>query len=115
MLFFKYVLMFVRGLWQGDCRRLHAGPFMLLMRVVDNGLGSNRGAAFGQWLTALTALQKLDLSCEAPCFAVLCGVCFNAREGVATRVGCVWSLLYRRCVLQGTFSRTMVVLLWVNH
>ena len=72
------------------------------MRIVDNGLGTDGGAAVGQWLTALTALQTLDLSCEAPCFAVLCGVYFNVRDGVVTRVGCVWALLYRRCVLQGT-------------
>ena len=101
--------MFVRGLWQGDCRRLHAGPFMSLMRVADNGLSVNSAFAVGRSLTALTALQTLNMSGKAPCVALLCGVYFNAREGVATRVGCVWALLYRRCVLQGTVLKTGVV------
>ena len=43
------------------------------------------------------------------CVALLCGVYFNMREGVVTRVGCVWALLYRRCVLQGTVLKTGVV------
>ncbi len=69
-------------------------PVVSLMRVVDNGLGAEGGSAVGQWLTALTALQTLDLSCEAPCFAVLCGVYLKVREGVVTRIGCVGALLY---------------------
>ncbi len=90
------------------------GPFVSLMRVADNRLGAEGGSAVGRSLTALTALQTLDLSCEAPCFAVLCGVYLKVREGVVTRIGCVWALLYHRCVLQGTVSKTMLVLLLGN-
>jgi hypothetical protein len=49
------------------------GLFVSLMRVAANFLGSKGGAAVGRSLTALTALQTLDLSCKAPCFLVSCG------------------------------------------
>ncbi len=49
---------------------------MLLMRVAGNCLGAEGAADVGQWLMALTALQTLNLSCKAPCVAVLCGGVF---------------------------------------
>ncbi len=85
------------------------------MRFAGNFLKNNAAVAVGRSLTALTALQTLNMSGKAQCVALLCGVYFDAREGVATRVGCVWALLYRRCVLQGTVSKNGLVLLWVNH
>ena len=46
------------------------GLFVPLMRVADNRLGADGGAAVGRSLTALTALQTLNLSCKAPFFVV---------------------------------------------
>jgi hypothetical protein len=76
------------------------GSFVSLMRVVDNRLGAKGFAAVGQWLTALTALQTLDISCNG---LNLRGndvyrfffLCYDVRDGVVTRVGCVWAHLYR--------------------
>ena len=51
-------------------RGLCLGLFVSLMRFADNNLGADGGAAVGRSLTALTALQTLDLSCKAPCFVV---------------------------------------------
>ena len=45
--------------------------FAMLIRVADNSLGEEGGAAVGRSLTALTALQSLNLSCNAACFVVL--------------------------------------------
>ena len=45
--------------------------FAMLMRVADNALGAEGGAAVGRSLTALTALQSLDLYGNAACFVVL--------------------------------------------
>ena len=45
--------------------------FAMLMRVAGNSLGAEGGAAVGRSLTALTALQSLDLSCNAACFVML--------------------------------------------
>ena len=45
--------------------------FAMLMRVADNYLGAEGGAAVGRLLTALTALQSLDLICNAACFVML--------------------------------------------
>jgi hypothetical protein len=47
------------------------GPFVSLMRVADNRLGAEGGSAVGRSLTALTALQTLNMSSKAPCVAVL--------------------------------------------
>ena len=81
------------------------------MRFAGNFLENNGGVAMGQSLTALTALQTLDLSRKALYLVALSGVSFEVCDGVLARVGCVWVLLYRRCVLQGTFSKTMLLLL----
>ncbi len=45
--------------------------FAMLMRVADCYLGEEGGAAVGRSLTALTALQSLDLQCTAACFVML--------------------------------------------
>ena len=45
--------------------------FAMLMRVADNNLGAEGGAAVGRSLTALTALQSLNLYCNAACFVML--------------------------------------------
>ena len=46
--------------------------FAMLMRVADNWLGAEGGAAVGRSLTALTALQSLNLgSNNAACFVML--------------------------------------------
>ena len=45
--------------------------FAMLMRVADNGLDADGVAAVGRSLTALTALQLLDLCCNAACFVML--------------------------------------------
>ncbi len=45
--------------------------FAMLMCVADNGLGAEGGAALGRSLTALTALQSLDLSRNSACFVML--------------------------------------------
>ncbi len=45
--------------------------FAMLMRVADNFLDAEGGAALGRSLTALTALQSLDLSRNAACFVML--------------------------------------------
>ena len=45
--------------------------FAMLIRVSVNSLGSEVGAAVGRSLTALTALQSLDLYGNAACFVML--------------------------------------------
>jgi hypothetical protein len=45
--------------------------FAMLMRVADNSLYAEGAAAVGRSLTALTALQSLDLGCNAACFVML--------------------------------------------
>ena len=45
--------------------------FAMLMRVADCYLGAEGGAAVGRSLTALTALQSLNLECNAACFVML--------------------------------------------
>ena len=45
--------------------------FAMLIRVADNRLGAEVGAAVGRSLTALTALQSLNLRCNAACFVML--------------------------------------------
>ena len=45
--------------------------FAMLMRVAGNRLGGEVGAAVGRSLTALTALQSLDLRSNAACFEML--------------------------------------------
>ena len=45
--------------------------FAMLMRVADNFLDAEGGAAVGRSLTALTALQSLNLCCNAACFVML--------------------------------------------
>ena len=52
--------------------------FAMLMRVADNFLDAEGGAAVGRSLTALTALQTLVLHSNAACF-VMCyfGACFE--------------------------------------
>ena len=51
---------------------------VMLMRVAGTDLGAEGGAAVGRSLTALTALQTLDLRGNAACF-VMCyfGACFE--------------------------------------
>ena len=51
------------------------------MRAAGNYLGEDGGAAVGRSLTALTGLQRLDLSCKALCFLLLFALCFERREG----------------------------------
>ena len=45
--------------------------FAMLMRVADNSLGAEGGAAVGRSLTALTALQTLLLVGNAACFVMI--------------------------------------------
>ena len=45
--------------------------FAMLMRVAGCALGAEGGAAVGRSLTALTALQSLDLRGNAACFVML--------------------------------------------
>ena len=45
--------------------------FSMLMRVAGNSLGAEGGAAVGRSLTALTALQLLNLSGNAACFVMI--------------------------------------------
>ncbi len=45
--------------------------FAMLMRVAGNSLGAEGGAAVGRSLTALTALQTLDLSSNAVCIVMI--------------------------------------------
>ena len=45
--------------------------FAMLMRVAGNLFGAEGGAAVGRSLTALTALQSLNLRCNAACFVML--------------------------------------------
>ena len=45
--------------------------FAMLMRVAGNSLHAEGGAAVVRSLTALTALQSLDLSGNAACFVML--------------------------------------------
>ena len=70
--------------------------FAMLMRVADNDLGAEGGAAVGRSLTALTALQSLNLQCNAACFVMLfLGRVLNMVEGVVTRGACALCVL--RC------------------
>ena len=45
--------------------------FAMLMRVAACSLGFEGGAALGRSLTALTALQSLNLNRNAACFVML--------------------------------------------
>ena len=45
--------------------------FAMLMRVAGCDLGAEGGASVGRSLTALTALQSLDLGGNAACFVML--------------------------------------------
>ena len=45
--------------------------FAMLMRVAGNSLDAEGGAAVGRSLTALTALQSLNLHGNAACFVML--------------------------------------------
>ena len=45
--------------------------FAMLMRVAGHSLYGEGGAAVGRSLTALTALQSLNLSRNAACFVML--------------------------------------------
>ena len=45
--------------------------FAMLIRISVNSLGEEGGAAVGRSLTALTALQSLNLRCNAACFVML--------------------------------------------
>ncbi len=45
--------------------------YVPLIRVAENGLSDKGVAAVGRSLTALTALQTLNMSGKAPCVAVL--------------------------------------------
>ena len=45
--------------------------FAMLMRVAGNDLGAEGGAAVVRSLTALTALQSLNLRSNAACFVML--------------------------------------------
>ena len=62
--------------WVVTRQGLRLGPFVSLMRVAGNNLGAEGFAAVGRTLTALTALQTLDLSSKAACFVFLCGNVF---------------------------------------
>ena len=55
---------------------LRLGPCVSLMRVADNGLGNKGVEAVRRSLTALTALQTLNLSGKAAFFLFLCGAVF---------------------------------------
>ena len=70
--------------------------FAMLMRVAGNYLDAEGGAAVVRSLTALTALQSLNLSCNAACFVMLfLGRVLSMVEGVETRGVWVWCVL--RC------------------
>ena len=70
--------------------------FAMLMRVAGNYLNLEGGAAVGRSLTALTALQSLDLSCNDACFCdVILGRVLSIVEGVETRG--VWAWCVLRC------------------
>ena len=76
--------------WVVTRQGLRLGPFVSLMHVAGNFVGAEGGASVGRSLTALTALQTLNLSGKALCFLVLLycvGLCFVVREGVVTRQG----------------------------
>ena len=70
--------------------------FAMLMRVAVNSLDAEGGAAVGRSLTALTALQSLNLYCNAACFVMLfLGRVLSMVEGVETRG--VWAWCVLRC------------------
>ena len=73
-------LCFVVREWVVTRQGLRLGPFVSLMRVAGNSCGAKGIAAAGRSLTALTALQTLDLSGKAACFEVLCWFWFEMRE-----------------------------------
>jgi hypothetical protein len=60
------------------------GPFMSLMRVADSSLGGYAAVTVGRSLTALTALQTLNMSGKAPC--VCCVVVWSVFQ--CARGGC---------------------------
>ncbi len=80
-------LCFVMREWVVTRQGLRLGPFLSLMRVAGNSLNAEGGASVGRSLTALTALQTLDLSGKDLCSERVCGVCFVMREWVVTRQG----------------------------
>jgi hypothetical protein len=53
------------------CSRSAASPTL----AAESCLDAAGGAALGPWLTALTALQTLDLQSKARCIVVLVLVC----------------------------------------
>ena len=68
------------------------------MLAAGNCLGTEGVAALGQSLTALTALQVLDLSGKARWFGIFLCVCFEVREGVLCDACCrklSWSRWWR--------------------
>ena len=70
--------------------------FAMLISIAGNWLGAEGGAAVGRSLTALTALQSLDLECNAACFCdVILGRVLSMVEGVETRG--VWAWCVLRC------------------
>ena len=71
------------------------GPVVSLMRVVGNCLEDKGSAAVGQWLTALTALQTLNLSCKALYLVALSEVWFEVCDEVVAR-GCFMRALLCR-------------------
>jgi hypothetical protein len=80
--------------WVVTRQGLRLGPFVSLMRVAGNNLGDNGIEAVGRSLTALTALQTLNLSSKALCFVVLCGaVCCSARR--ECNEVCAWVFVCR--------------------
>ncbi len=84
------------------------GPFVTPMRVAGNYLKDQVGVVVGRSLTALTALQTLDLSCKELYLVVLSGVSFEVCYGGCgegrLRVGPVVSLMR---VIGNRFSRSI--------
>ena len=69
VLWFCVGVWFVVREWIVTRQGLRLGPFVSLMLVAGNYLGAEGFAAVGRSLTALTALQTLDLSGKALCSA----------------------------------------------
>ncbi len=70
-----------------DEARFALGPFCVADAFAVNFIGAEGGASVGRSLTALTALQTLDLFGKNLCSERVCGVCFVMREWVVTRQG----------------------------
>jgi hypothetical protein len=62
-----------------DERSSRVKVFAFPTLAVESCLGPEGGAALGPWLTALTALRRLDIESKARCF---CGFCLRMLKGM---------------------------------